>query len=72
MTSQTINFVHKSVDIAALIEDERVHGSLYTDEAVFELEMTKIFYDGWVFVGHDSEVPQVGEYVRRTSAARRC
>ncbi|MDP3820496.1 MAG: aromatic ring-hydroxylating dioxygenase subunit alpha [Burkholderiales bacterium] len=66
MTSQTINFVRKPLDIAALIEDERVHGSLYTDESVFELEMTKIFYGGWVFVGHDSEVPQVGEYVRRT------
>lgn len=54
------------VDVAALIEPDRVHGSVYTDAALFEMEMQKIFRDGWVFVGHDSEIAQAGEYVRRT------
>ncbi len=54
------------LDISSLIEPDRIHGSLYTDAAVFEAEMTRIFYGGWVFVGHDSEVPTAGEYVRRT------
>lgn len=66
MTTQNISFVSSgTVDVAALIEHDRVHGSLYTDDAVFEQEMKKIFYEGWVFVGHDSEVPTAGEYVRR-------
>jgi phenylpropionate dioxygenase-like ring-hydroxylating dioxygenase large terminal subunit len=66
--AQTINFTRKppDVDVGALIEHDRIHGSLYANESIFELEMKKIFYDGWVFVGHDSEVPTAGEYVRRT------
>lgn len=67
MSTQTIQIVRsKPADVASLIEADRVHGSLYTDDAVFEQEMKKIFYDGWVFVGHDSEVVTAGEYVRRT------
>jgi phenylpropionate dioxygenase-like ring-hydroxylating dioxygenase large terminal subunit len=27
--------------------------------------MEKIFYQGWVFVGHDSEAPQPGDFVTR-------
>jgi Phenylpropionate dioxygenase and related ring-hydroxylating dioxygenases, large terminal subunit len=66
--AQTITIARKvpDVDVSALIEHDRIHGSLYADESIFELEMKKIFYDGWVFVGHDSEVPTAGEYVRRT------
>ncbi|MFZ2124746.1 aromatic ring-hydroxylating oxygenase subunit alpha [Rhodoferax sp.] len=67
-STQTITITRKApdVDVGALIERDRIHGSLYANESIFELEMKKIFYDGWVFVGHDSEVPTAGEYVRRT------
>ena len=54
------------VDVASLVETDRVHGRLYTDPAVFEQEMSRIFYGGWVLVGHDSEIPDQGQYVRRT------
>ncbi len=50
---------------AQLIRDDRVHGSLYTDAAVFADEMDRIFRRGWVFVGHDSEVPKAGDWVTR-------
>ncbi|MEV6768448.1 aromatic ring-hydroxylating dioxygenase subunit alpha [Nocardia sp. NPDC051030] len=53
------------VDYSALIQPERVHGSLYTDPAVFADELERIWYGGWVFVGHTSEVPQSGDYVRK-------
>ncbi|SHL12089.1 Phenylpropionate dioxygenase, large terminal subunit [Pseudonocardia thermophila] len=46
-----------------LIEDDRVHGSLYTDPAVFDDELTRIWYRTWVYVGHESEIPQPGDYV---------
>src|SRR5262245_61561813 len=52
-------------DYAALIRDDRVHGSLYTDAAVFADEMERIFRRGWVFVGHDSEIPKPGDWVTR-------
>jgi len=33
---------------------------------VFNDEMEKIFYNGWVYVGHESEIPNPGDYLRRT------
>ena len=52
-------------DYGALVEDDRVHGSLYADPAVFDDEMERIFTLGWVFVGHESEVPNPGDWVTR-------
>ena len=49
-------------DLAALVGEDRVHRSVYTDPAIFALEMERIFRRGWVFVGHDSEVPQPGDF----------
>jgi fatty-acyl-CoA synthase len=40
-----------------------VHGSIYTDPAIFADEMERIFYSTWVFVGHESEVPEPNDYV---------
>lgn len=48
-----------------LIRPDRVSGAVYTDPEVFELEMQRIFRDGWVYVGHESEVPEPGDYVTR-------
>ena len=52
-------------DYGALIQPDRVHGSLYTSEAVFREELERIYYGGWVFVGHESEIPAPGDYVTR-------
>jgi phenylpropionate dioxygenase-like ring-hydroxylating dioxygenase large terminal subunit len=49
-----------------LIEPERVHGSLYTDPAIFQLELERIWYRTWVYVGHESEVPQVNDFVLKS------
>jgi phenylpropionate dioxygenase-like ring-hydroxylating dioxygenase large terminal subunit len=48
-----------------LIHRDKVHGSLYTDATIFAEELRKIWYRTWVFVGHESEVPQAGDYVRK-------
>lgn len=52
-------------DVAALIRETAVHSSLYTDPEVFSKEMSEIFGRSWVFVGHESEIPKRGDYVRR-------
>ena len=52
-------------DYGALVTDQRVHGSLYVDEQVYAEEMDRIFTRGWVFVGHESEVPGAGDWVTR-------
>ncbi|GAA5233719.1 aromatic ring-hydroxylating dioxygenase subunit alpha [Verticiella sediminum] len=48
--------------LAELVLPDRVHTSLYTDPALFEQELDKIFYSTWVWVGHVSEIPEVGSY----------
>lgn len=48
----------------SLVEDSRVHGSLYTDPEIFAEEMERIYHRGWVAVGHDSQVPESGDYCK--------
>lgn len=52
--------------ISTLIRDASVHARLYTDEHIFQQEMQEIFGQGWVYVGHESEIPKRGDFVRRT------
>ena len=42
--------------------DDRIHTSLYTDPAVFEAEMDRIFNNTWVWVAHASEIPDAGSF----------
>lgn len=51
--------------IDQLVRRDRVHGSLYTDAEIFDQEMTDIFENAWVFVGHESEIKEPGDYLTR-------
>ncbi|MGQ0699339.1 MAG: aromatic ring-hydroxylating oxygenase subunit alpha [Panacagrimonas sp.] len=55
-----------SHDFEYLVQADRVHGSLYTDEALFQAELEKIWYRTWVYVGHVSEVPNVNDFVMKS------
>ena len=55
--------VETAPDWGALIEHDRVHGSLYTDPAIYAAELERIWYRTWVYVGHESEVPEPNDYV---------
>jgi phenylpropionate dioxygenase-like ring-hydroxylating dioxygenase large terminal subunit len=55
-----------TIDYKTLVQDDRIHASLYTDPRIFDEEMDRIFHTGWVFVGHASEIPRPGDYVTRT------
>lgn len=46
-----------------LVRPGRVHRDLYTDPEIFELEMTRIFGRAWIYVGHESQIPNPGDYV---------
>lgn len=48
-----------------LVKPDRVHGTAYTSSDVFDLEMEQLFSRGWVYVAHESEVPEPGDYVTR-------
>jgi phenylpropionate dioxygenase-like ring-hydroxylating dioxygenase large terminal subunit len=47
---------------ADLVEEGRVHSSIYTDPAIFEAEMERIFHRTWLCIGHASEIPNPGDY----------
>ena len=39
-------------ELSRLIAPGRVHRRLYTDPAIFEMEMRRIFDAAWIYVGH--------------------
>lgn len=51
---------------AELIRPEHVHGSIYSDPAIFQAELEKIWYRTWVYVGHESEIPQPNDFVMKS------
>ena len=48
---------------AELVREDRVHTSLYTDPAIFEAEIERIFNTTWVWVAHDSELPNKNDWI---------
>ena len=50
-------------DYATLVQPDRVHSRLYKDPAIFEDEMDRIFSKTWVWVAHDSQLPNPGDFV---------
>lgn len=56
------------IDISAITEPVRdgfIPAHIYNDQAVFELERDRLFARAWVFVAHESELPQTGDFVVR-------
>ena len=51
-----------AIDYDGLVEEARVHGDCYVDPAIFDDELERIFYRSWVYVGHEAEVPDPGDF----------
>ena len=53
----------KHQDYAGLVKKDRVHTALYTDPEIFNEEMVRIFKSTWVWVAHDSEIPNKNDWI---------
>jgi benzoate/toluate 1,2-dioxygenase alpha subunit len=44
-------------------DDFRVHTDAYASPAVFDLEMRRVFERNWVYVAHESQIPERGDFL---------
>ena len=50
------------IDLDGLVEPHRVHRSIYVDPAVFAAEMDRVFGGAWVYLAHESQVPEPNDF----------
>jgi phenylpropionate dioxygenase-like ring-hydroxylating dioxygenase large terminal subunit len=50
-----------TIIVPDLVRSDAVHRRVYTDADVFARELSHIFETGWIFVGHDSQIPEPGD-----------
>jgi phenylpropionate dioxygenase-like ring-hydroxylating dioxygenase large terminal subunit len=60
--------LNNSDDLGQLVRHDRVGRSIYTDALIFAAEQEKIFRKTWLYVGHESLIPNVGDYYCTTLA----
>ena len=48
--------------ISKLFRGDAVHRDVYTSPEIYRLEMKHLFVNAWVFVGHESQTAQKGDY----------
>src|SRR5262249_52289597 len=49
-------------ELSSLVRADRVNRKIYVDPDLFELELERIFYFGWIFVAHESQLPRPGDF----------
>jgi len=51
----------------SMVDEEclRVNRSIFTSQSIFELEIEKIFNHSWLYLAHESEIRNPGDYVTR-------
>jgi phenylpropionate dioxygenase-like ring-hydroxylating dioxygenase large terminal subunit len=59
------NMVDYDIEPETLVRSDAVHRSVYTDPAIFDLEMRRIFGKAWLYLAHESEFKATGDYVVR-------
>ena len=53
-------------DLRALVEPARVHRDVYASGDIYALEMERIWGRAWIYVGHESQVADAGDYITTT------
>lgn len=45
------------------VDRGRISRDIFTDQAIYEDELERIFPRSWLFVGHESQIPNNGDYI---------
>jgi phenylpropionate dioxygenase-like ring-hydroxylating dioxygenase large terminal subunit len=56
--------------VRSLVQPDRVHRDLYIDPELYELEQEHFFANTWNYIGHDSQIPNPGDYISVEVAGR--
>jgi phenylpropionate dioxygenase-like ring-hydroxylating dioxygenase large terminal subunit len=60
-----------SDQIATLVTPGRVDRRVYTDPELFELELERVYYRSWIFLGHESQAKKPGDFFTTRIARHR-
>jgi phthalate 3,4-dioxygenase subunit alpha len=55
--------------ITGHVREGLIPAHIYSDPTVFELEQERLFARAWIFVAHESEIPEAGDFVVRRVVA---
>src|SRR6266567_7184403 len=57
---------HMTLDPASLVDAEGrpIDDKLFDDYEVYSLELQRIFTRCWLFLGHESQIPEPGDFVQ--------
>lgn len=55
--------MYTNEQLADMVKPDKVHRAVYVDPGIFDLEMERIYGRVWVYVGHESQIPQAGDYL---------
>src|SRR5205814_5323980 len=45
------------------LESGEVSRRIYSDEAIYQQEIERIYARCWLFLGHESQIPETGDYI---------
>lgn len=67
---KTLSLLKDKISNALIVDRQkhiyRCHRSIFTDPQLFEFEIKHIFEGNWVFLAHESQIPEPGDYFTLT------
>jgi phenylpropionate dioxygenase-like ring-hydroxylating dioxygenase large terminal subunit len=60
----TLGMTRPRMDLESLVQEDRVHRTLYTDPDIFEREMAEVFGGrSWAYLAHESQVAEPNSFL---------
>lgn len=56
--------------VRALVQEDRIHRDVYLSQEIFDLEMEHLHGRSWIYLGHESQVREPGDYITAEISGR--